>query len=448
LSIPGRGGEKVKFRTRNLFFLWGLLLAAAQVPGYALDVPTRAIQDDSSLRILLRDTWFTEVPGKVLTRPPVLHTLPGGDRVRIWAENGPEELTVVLAREINGTFPGWAQGSWRLTRRRDTGAPDRIQVFLRSDPAAYVQFRPLTPDKSLMDVVLYDAYVARSKPLGLPFDRLLTAPLEDVLDIAGDTFPRRYFEPDPEMYRDARAFIGRLRQRLPEVRYRDDGALDEDGRYVFIETLQEQDGPGGLNCSGFAKWVVDGILRPLTGERLTVPPLKAPFGDRGSSLTGVYEQVRDPFFGLDWTRNLAAAAGSVLRGSAAFGALEEIEVRKGSFTSLILRSRQGASPRSYPDFLRNAGFGSEGIQPLLYTLAVDEPGHIYLASISTEQGPAPRMRRHFHVAVLVPYFSETGIFRVALFESAEETSFVNFKSRYPGHQINLVRVPVEGAFDP
>jgi hypothetical protein len=437
----------VKLRKR---FLWGILFlaAAALSPGYALDVPTREIQDDSSLRISLRDTWFAEAPGRVLAREPVLHTLPGGNLVKVWAEDGPDELTVVLAREMNGTFPGWAQGSWALTRRRDTGAPDRLQVFLRSDPAVYVQFRPLAPDKSLMDVVLYDAYVVRSKSLGFPFDRLLTAPLKDVLDIAGTGFPRRYFDPDPEMYRDIRAFISRVRQRLPELRYRDDGALDERGRYVFIETLREQDGPGGLNCSGFAKWIVDGILRPLTGERLAIPPLKAPFGDRGSSLTDTYERVRDPFFGLDWTRNLAAAAGVVLRTSAGFGALEEIEVRKGSFTSLILRSPQGTSLRSYPGFLPNAGFGSEGIQPLLYTLAVDEPGHIYLASISAEQGPAPRMRRHFHVAVLIPYFSETGIFRIALFESAEETAFTNFKSRYPGSQINLVRIPVEGAFDP
>jgi hypothetical protein len=58
------------------------------------------------------------------------------------------------------------------------------------------------------------------------------------------------------------------------------------------------------------------------------------------------------------------------------------------------------------------------------------------------------MRQHFHVAVLVPYFNENGNFQVALFESAEETSFSRFKNRYPGHCVNLVRIPVEGNFDP
>jgi hypothetical protein len=298
-----------------------------------------------------------------------------------------------------------------------------------------------------MDVVLYDAYVVRSQPLAIPFERLLVISVEDALRTAGTVFPRRYFDPDPGMYRDLRDFIGLVRQRLPELRFRDDGAIDENGRYVFINTLGVQDGSGGLNCSGFAKWIVDGILRPHTGKRLSIPPLKEPFGNRRSSFSEAYERLRDPFFGLDWTRNLAAAAGFFLR-SPEFGILEEFEVQTGSFASVIRRNRGNVSIRSYPGFLQNAGFGSEGIHPLLYTLAIDEPGYIYLASINNEVGPAPRMRQHFHVAVLVPYFTENGNFRVALFESAEETSFAGFKTRYPGHNINLVRIPVDGLFDP
>jgi hypothetical protein len=58
------------------------------------------------------------------------------------------------------------------------------------------------------------------------------------------------------------------------------------------------------------------------------------------------------------------------------------------------------------------------------------------------------MRQYFHVAVLVPYFNENGAFQVAVFESAAETSFTRFKDRYPGHFVNLSRLPVEAAFDP
>jgi hypothetical protein len=307
-----------------------------------------------------------------------------------------------------------------------------------------------------MDAVLYDAYILRSLPLPVAFERLYTMPVEEVLSLAGDKFPRKYFDPDPADYRDIRRFIAGVRERLPELTFRDDGAINEAGDYVFINTLEAQDGQGGLNCSGFAKWIVDGILRPLTGERLPIGPLKEAFGSRGSSFSRPWEQIRDPYFGLDWTRQLASRALAVLR-SPAYSGLEEIEVQRQPFSQVIVRKKNTSALRSYPGFLKDAGFEFEGLHPLLYTLAIDEPGRIYLASVNTEMGPPateehprgrPRMRQHFHIAVLVPWFSESGSFQVSIFESAEETSFTNFKTRYPAHAVNLVRIPVDASFDP
>jgi hypothetical protein len=281
-------------------------------------------------------------------------------------------------------------------------------------------------------------------------------PVEAALGLAGEKFPRKYFEPDPADYRDLRNFIAQVRSRLPEVRFADDGAIDEGGNYVYINSLERQDEPEGLNCSGFVKWIVDGLLRPLTGERLPIGPLKEPFGQRGSSFTEPWESIRDPFFGLDWTRHLASRAMTTLR-SSAYGGLDEIEVQKQPFSQVIVREKNTSALRSYPGFLKDAGFGFEGLHPLLYTLAIDEPGRIYLASINTEMGPPatpdnlrgrPRMRQHFHIAVLVPFFNEYGTFQVAVFESAEETSFTNFKTRYPGHAVNLVRIPIDSPFNP
>ncbi|MDR3193455.1 MAG: hypothetical protein LBT87_10355 [Treponema sp.] len=453
---------------RNHFFLLSVLALLPIFSLGALDLPTRRIEDDSSLRISLREGWLTEVPARVLAKKPLTRTLPGGGRIEVRAEAaGKDEFLVILARELNtgeggpGNFPGWAQGSWILTRRRDTGAPTRIRVFPRSDPYTYVQFFPLSADKCRMDMVIYDAYVIRSLPLPVPFEGLLTLPVEELYALAGHKFPRRSCDPDPANYRDLRLFMSRLRERLPELEFRDDGAFDENGRYVYIETLEEQGENPGLNCSGFTKWVVDGILRPVTGERLPITPLKAPFGQRGSSLAGIWEELRDPFFGLDWTRNLASRAMSVLR-SPAYSGPEEFEVRNWPFSQVIIRQsgRSGGETveeREYPGYLENSGFGFEGLQPLLYALAIDEPGRIYLASVNNETGPPatrdnprglPRIRQHFHVAVLVPYFNEYGNFQVAVFESAEETRFSSFRTRYPGHNVNLVRIPAEGSFDP
>jgi hypothetical protein len=437
---------------------------SAAFPLSALDLPLGQIPDDSALRARLKDSWFTESPDRVLARSPALHTLDSGARIELRGEAGAEEFMVILARELtngktgaaSGSFPGWAQGSWILTRRKDTGAISRIRVFLRSDPYTYVQFRPFIEGKSFMDVVLYDAYISRSLPIAVSLERLCVMPLTETLRLAGDQFPRKYFEPESKDYQEQRLFIRTVRERLTGLEFADDGAIDENGRYVYIDGGAAQTGKPGLNCSGFAKWLVDGILRPVTGERLAIPPLKAPFGKRGSSFTDVWESLRDPFFGLDWIRNLASTAGSTLR-SPAYASLDEIEVRSDLFSQVIIRDKSGAAIRPYPGFLENAGYGIEGLHPLLYTLAIDEPGRFYLAAVNTETGPPateanprgrPRMRQYFHIAALVPYFNEYGVFQVAVFESAAETSFSAFKSRYPGHYVNLVRLPLETRFDP
>jgi len=197
--------------------------------------------------------------------------------------------------------------------------------------------------------------------------------------------------------------------------------MDENGNYVFIETLKRQSQDlAGLNCSGFVKWIIDGILRPRTGSRLSINPLKAPFGDRGSLFSVNWEERRDPYFGLDWIRNLAAEANGTLR-SDKHRKLEEFEVRSDNFSLVIVNENRTFVTKSYPGFLHEAGYGIEGIHPLLYTLAVDEPFSFYLAAVNNEVGApatpqnqqgAPRLRQYFHVAALVPYFDEYGVFRM------------------------------------
>jgi hypothetical protein len=453
-------------------------------PVYSLDLPVSRITDDSVLRNRLKDSWFLDTPESVLSRHTRIELLPTGERVRVSASEGRRnEIIIYLAREQmtgnitrqnvferrqTGNFPGWAQGSWMLTRNKITGAGTSIRILLHSDPHTFIQFRPFDSDKAFMDVILYSAYLIRSMPIALPpplpgaantpnaaFERLYTMPLNDILKLVEDKFPLRYFEPDPSIYRDTRTFITQVRRHLGGLRWADDGAIDENGNYVFIETLQRQPAAtAGLNCSGFAKWLIDGMLRPVTGKRLAIPPLKRPFGPRGSIFTEHWEERWDLFFGLDWIRNLAAEANSVLR-SPAYGVLDEFEVRRDNFLFLRTSVNGVFVDRSYPGFLNEVGYGIEGLFPLLYTLAIDEPYTFYLAAVNRERdNPAsrqftPRLREYFHVAALIPYFDEFGVFRIVVFESAAETSFDTFRHRYPAeHHINLVKIPIPTRFEP
>ncbi|MDR3020247.1 MAG: hypothetical protein LBU66_05015 [Treponema sp.] len=455
-------------------FLMILLVFSGFSEGFCLDLPVSKISDDSLLRNNLKNSWFTDIPARVLMRRPVIEYLPTGERVEARVLEGRDDFMVLLSRELvrgriendaapavprreTGQFPGWAQGSWMLTRNKETGAGTIIRIFLRSDQYTYVQFRPFENDKCYMDVVLYGGFLARSLPVAISFENLYTMPLNDIIRLAGEKFPLRYFEPDLTLYRDSRRFVTQVRRSLSGLRFADDGAIDENGNYVFIDNLLPQPASSaGLNCSGFTKWLIDGVLRPITGKRLPIAPLKAPFGDRGSSFTELWEDSRDPFFGLDWIRNLAAEANGTLR-SASYRALDEFEVRTNKFALVMVNENRAFVTRSYPGFLSEAGYGTEGLHPLLYTLAIDEPYSFYLAAINTEIGApitpenlrgGPRLRQYYHVAALVPYFDELGVFRVVVFESAAETSFAGFRSRYPGHQVSLARIPVPAAFEP
>jgi len=427
---------------------------------------------------------MTDSYNRVLSQRPGIELLETGERVQISAREGTEEFVVHFSREwirgavaagenpaaerrATGQFPGWAQGSWILTRRKDTGAGTLIRIYLRSDQYTHIQFRPYDIDKVYMDVMLYGAYFARSVPIAVPpspqgttpsanasFERLYTMQLRDILRLAEGKFPVRYFEPNPAYYRDSRNLVNQVRSKLRDLRFADDGAIDENGNYVLIKNLQSQSAQrAGLNCSGFVKWMIDGILRPVTGNRLTIAALKEPFGQRGSSFTELWEESRDVFFGLDWIRNLAAAANSVIR-SPVYGVLEEFEVRDNYFSLLSVMQNNAVVTNSYPGFMNEAGYGLDGLHPLLYALAVDDPFSFYLAAISNEIAAAssptgtPRLRQYYHVAALVPYFDEFGIFRIAVFESAEETQFGAFRGRYPGHFINLVKIPVTSGFNP
>jgi len=454
-----------------LFTIFFFLASIFPVNG--LDLNISRISDDSLLRNRLKDTWFLDSPRNVLSRRAIVETLESGERVEVSVIEGRDEFMVILSRELirgrlatdanpgysrrpTGLFPGWAQGSWMLTRNKATGEPTLIRIFLRSDEYTYIQFRPFGPDKSQMDVVLYGGYITRSMPVAVPLERLYTMPLNEVLRLAEGKIDFHYFEPDPVMYRDTWSFVNHVRQRLGSLSFADDGAIDENGSYVYIDSLQPQTERPGLNCSGFVKWLIDGILRPVTGQRLSITPLKAPFGNRGSSFTANWEESRDVYFGLDWIRNLAAQTNGTLR-SSGYRALEEFEIRHDIFSYIIMNENNRFVDRSYPGFLNEAGYGIEGLRPMLYTLAIDEPYSFYLAAVNTEiRAPitrtnlrgSPILRQYFHVAALVPYFDEFGIFRIAVFESAAETSFNTFRARYPAHYINLVKIPVRSAFDP
>ena len=95
-------------------------------------------------------------------------------------------------------------------------------------------------------------------------------------------------------------------ERLSTLNDSEDGAQDSNGDFVFIETLSKQQNKAGFNCSGFVKWICDGLYYASSRRLMDIETLKKKNIDkRATLLNSILENERDPYFGLDWTRNIA-----------------------------------------------------------------------------------------------------------------------------------------------
>jgi hypothetical protein len=350
----------------------------------------------------------------------------------------------------------YSQGSWILKRSSPDGRPVQAKVFLRSDPGTFLRIYP-DGDRSKLDLVVYGGVLNREVALPMTFERVFASTMADIVAATGSLVDWSLFSPKSGMYREVRAFVDETRRRLPELRYGDDGALDAAGMPVYIATGLPQTAPAGLNCSGFAAWVADGFYHPLTGNLLDPLALATRHKEtRPTNAAEPYEESLDPFFGLDWTRNIATALLDARYPSRKHG-LRESDVRISPFALVappgLLGSPEavngGSLYRSYPAYQEDLGYETAGLKTLLYVLALREPGSIYLASIARKSGGLiPGLSRHYHVAVLAPYFEETGEFKIAVFESDAETSVEAIMSRVPKDYIHLVRLRAERDYDP
>jgi len=332
---------------------------------------------------------------------------------------------------INRQGSGFAienEGSWVIKRSLRDGSFAQAKVFLNGDPDSYVRLFP-NGERTRMELYLfgYPAYRDIVVPIG--FDRLLTDPFSKIIDATRESVEWGLVLPRGPLPEDGtvESMVSVLRARLP-LPDRDDGAMDSAGKFVSIQTLKGMS-HGGFNCSGFAKWIVDGLYYPRTGSLTSIETLKEKNLRLRSNQKSAGYVGLDPYFGLDWTRNLAAA---IDRLSDPEAGPDHSDVRSVPFL------------RHVPD----EGYPLKDLEFILYELAVRQPGYFYLGSVNHELPDYPGLREHSHVVTLFPYFSPDGRFTVAVMERNLETGIESLLHRYPGNSICLERIRASRNFDP
>jgi hypothetical protein len=397
------------------------------LPALLAPLPLAAqVPENQSVRARYREVILGTVRENAAA-PAALEVQGQGPRVQFRTERANGFLYSLFLNEKDSGFPVDGGGSWVIKRDTADGSFVQAKVFYRSDPGCFLRLLP-SGGRTLLEVFLFGIAVDRRVQVPVAFRTLLTEPLARVVEL---TRPAVRWElllaEGPPVEELARA-LGLLRAGLGALRAlgeAEDGAMDEQGRTVRIADLSAQ--PGGLNCSGFAKWVVDGYYRPLTGRLLAIPELKQRHPElRGNRWSQRFEEARDPYFGLDWSRNLAAALARA-RGEPGEG-WETWDVRR----------------LTYLEYREDVGFAVEELPAALYLASLKDPGSFFIGSFNREYGSEPVLRQHYHLAVFFPYFSGGGDFRTAVFDLGRETTVADVQKRFAGHYVHLVRLGASG----
>lgn len=416
--------------------------------------PPHGYTETAPVRETLFDSWLSTELAPLLALRDREAIDQYGRTFRV--QQGRDEQTGHLAVRIQAADAAGVQGRWELHRRFSDGLPREIRIYPLDTPHIRVSLvsahtRP-EAGRSLLTLMIHGSPVVSQIPVGVSLVRLYTMSLSDIMYMTRAIVPWNLLHPYPDDYASVRSAVETIRSRLGTLVYLEDGAFNHEGKPVYISDGSPQDPAGvimalepgqklediagGVNCSGFAKWIVDGIIYPVAGSRLFIEPLKKQTDSPETHFTEPFRERRDVFFALDWTRQLASAVLSL----------------SGRGTVLPAESGTDVTVESFPQLgphVPSVGYRSEALEPLLYWLAVNEPGHMYLGAVSRERGDPP-LRQFHHIAVFFPYFTTDGQFSVAVFESAVETPLSLFAFRNADAYIHLVRirVPEKGRFNP
>lgn len=328
-----------------------------------------------------------------------------------------------------------AAGGYIIKRELKDGKFTWLKVFVQNDAGSYARLMPMGSDpaqgRTRMDIFVNGAAFQSGITIAQPFERLLTAPFSAIIGFTEGLVDWSLVLPPVRTAGDARVekIVQAVRARLKELRDVEDGAMSADGEYIFIETGLPQKA-GGLNCSGFAKLVVDGFYAPLEGRLTDIASLKERSLDaRGNRWSGAFETSKDPYFGLDWVRNLARELEKARTG----GTLpppEFFDVRD------VERF----------EYTEDVGYPMEDLREILYILARRSPGYFYLGSLNREAADGAPVRQHHHIAVFFPYIDAKGVLRIVVMERNLETGVSSLRARYPKDSVHLVRISAEGDF--
>ncbi len=346
-------------------------------------------------------------------------------------------------QEPRETFPLWGRGNWIIKKSLLDGTFIQAKIFLQDNEDSFVRLFPLKDQRCRLDVYLYGRQLGDDVIVPVAFDSLLTAPFARILELTGHAVDWGTLFPNPDLigYRRAEQMVSLLAPFSAGIQEFPDAALNTGGLNCRIETGEVippeelEAGKTGMNCSGYVKWVADGIYSAWSKApgslfmdvdllRASALPEKPNSWNAARSAEGREARqtfsalLRDPRFGLNWNRNIARIIREAQLGE---------DIDSAAARELDAPGLPGVS------WIPDMGYTLDELGTALYQLAASEPGKIWLAAVNSPFKPKPSpqtprplsLHQYWHTAVLVPWFDngagggERGSFHVAVLDTGQ-----------------------------
>lgn len=418
--------------------LWGL----STVSAFSFDTLSFQFPENTEVRRRLYDKLTGSNEEALSTLPEWIVIETTGVRVNFFTEKVINEdggnIYFCFSHGPDLDFTRGTIGSYIIKRSLDNYDDinygiSQIKIFYKNDNESFIRIRPAeNKQESLMEIHLFERTLQKNIRIPLTLAELSRRSFSDLAQLSSNYVDWNFYISDyKKLYGDeVRLLSEAIDPLLNYLKDNDDGAIDINGNFVYIDSLNLQEGDGGLNCSGFAKWVVDGIYKPVTGENIDISYLKEKHYElRGNRWSDKLEKDDDPYFGLDWTRNLAY---EILK-------LTEPESDVVSVDVKNLR---------YHFQKENIGFAIDNLKTVLYELAVTYPYNFYLGSLNSKSSEPPYLRQHTHVVVLFPYIDKKGNFQVQVYSLNDKISLGYLKNNWKDNFIHLVQIEASARFEP
>lgn len=298
-----------------------------------------------------------------------------------------------------------------------------VKVYFQENNNSYLYFSSLNKDK--FDVYLFGKPYKRHLSYNFDFDSLRFLDLNTILNVLyrHNLSKETLIETDDQKTKEE--FVSTVINPSLAYKYVDDGARNELGEFVYISNnkLQSSD-KKGFNCSGFIKDVIDNYIRYKQKDFKWIPLdelLKRRTEEREITSYTFYEKRFDPYFGLEWTKNL------IDRLNYYYGYKE----RKASLYD----------KDKYSNVFENGDYDFKHLKEILFRDQQSDSNSFYIVVFNKFKKTPPSIPSYYHSAVVVPYFEDKH-FYIRVFESGEETSYDNLVKYHYDEKVVIFKIPV------